>query len=536
MRATRRAVLQFLGGAAAAAIGPSWPAACAGTAGRPDAIHLPVLGKVTPRPPSRIVASPLSVGFETLDRKMFDPERTYGPLAELGAKWARVQTGWARTEASPGKYDFVWLDAVVDRLRAIGIEPWFNLGYGNRLYTPAAPDASAVGWVPLASEEALRGWRAYVATIAAHFRGRVRHWEVWNEPNIKNFWKPSQPSPADYLKLVRATAPLIREAIPGAVLVGGALAGMPTDFLKGCLELGLGTLVEKITYHPYRPVPESNYEKEVARWRGLLREHRPSPALWQGENGCPSQDGSAGALGNYHWTEVRQAKWLLRRIMSDLRLGIELTSYFHTVDLVNYNWGSGPSGKTNCKGLLRGADYTPKPAYYAYQCLCALFDSESRRTEQEIKFQIAADSGPVDPAELHRAAFVRRERPLYVYWHPAGANQERELRAINVRVPAGPGDGLVSPVLVDPLSGAVHRLDRCEKSGAHWQLASVPLADYPLIITDASVVLPSKADGAQGAGAGGWRLAFTVWGPGRRGSLAALEETEPRQAMKEDGQ
>ena len=49
-------------------------------------LGLAVLGKVKPRRAVDIEASPLSVGFETLDRKMFQPERTYEHLAGLGVK------------------------------------------------------------------------------------------------------------------------------------------------------------------------------------------------------------------------------------------------------------------------------------------------------------------------------------------------------------------------------------------------------------------------------------------------------------------
>ncbi len=188
-------------------------------------IPFPRLGKVAPRASKLIPASPLSIGFETLDRKMFEPERTYAHLAQLGVKWARVQTGWGRCETEKGRYDFAWLDSVVDRLLEIGIQPLFNLGYGNRLYTPEAKGVSAVGWVPLWSEEAQTGWSRFVQALAKHFSQRVRHWEIWNEPNITTFWRPQKPNARDYVELVKRTAPLIRREVPTAVLIGGALAG-----------------------------------------------------------------------------------------------------------------------------------------------------------------------------------------------------------------------------------------------------------------------------------------------------------------------
>jgi len=194
-RTTRRS---FIGGClgAAAAAGTAWSSGRAEESDAFAGFRMEAVGKVGPRPSIDVAASPLSVGFETLDREMFDPGRTYGPLSLLGVKWARAQTGWARTERAKGEYDFAWLDSVVDSLLKIGIKPWFNLGYGNRLYTPDAPGVSAVGWAPLNSDEAKQGWVAYTRAIAEHFADRVKHWEIWNEPNIGNFWKRKKPSPA----------------------------------------------------------------------------------------------------------------------------------------------------------------------------------------------------------------------------------------------------------------------------------------------------------------------------------------------------
>ena len=128
----------------------------------------------------------------------------------LVTKWARLQTGWSRCEFSKGKYDFAWLDAIVDRLRAIGIQPWFNPGYGNRLYTPEATNQFAVGWVPLRDDEARQAWLRFVRALAEDFRDRVKHWEIRNEPNHRNFWKPHKADPAEYVEFVRLTAPANR--------------------------------------------------------------------------------------------------------------------------------------------------------------------------------------------------------------------------------------------------------------------------------------------------------------------------------------
>lgn len=424
-------------------------------------------GKLRTRPSAEIKASPLSVGYETLDRQHFDPVKTYAHAARLGVKWARCQTGWVRCEKEKGVYDFGWLDEVVDSLLKIGIQPWFNLGYGNPLYTPKA-DATAVGWVPVFDEEAMKAWLAYTEKLAEHFKGRVTHWEIWNEPNIKGFWKPGEPDAAAYTRLVAQTAPLIRAKVPGAVIIGCGFAGVPHGYFKTCLENGLAKHVDKVSYHPYRPIPEQGYDEDVGKLRSLLKEYNAAHiGLWQGENGCPSQKGSAGALSQQDWNETRQAKWLLRRIVSDLRLEVELTSYFLIVDLIGYR------GKVNLKGILRGEDYTPKPAYFAYQNLCALFDAETVRYRMS-PFKVEG-AGEVKTAA---AGFMRNGKPLVAYWAVADLMTDMPARQVKIVIGEADKARMAKPTLLDPLTGRLYEVG---------SLDALPLTDYPLILADAAV-------------------------------------------------
>ena len=478
----RRRFLEWTAvGLSCAAAGEAAADAPPGTArngGGLDALGLKPAGHVAPRPSVSIEASPLSVGFEVLDRHGFDPTRTYNHLAKLGVKWARCQTGWCRCETERGQYDFGWLDAVVDSLIAIGIQPWFNLGYGNRLYTPDAPDDFAVGWAPVFDASALQAWLRFTQALAEHFSTRVQHWEIWNEPNITHFWQPEKPDARDYVKLVTHTASVIRKAVPGATIIGVACAGIKMEYIEACLEAGLADHIDVLSYHPYRPKPEERYEAEIIRLRKAIAARREGVQIWQGENGCPSQGGpeSTGALSNLDWDETAQAKWLLRRIVTDLRLAVPLTSYFHTVDLVGYR------GKTNFKGLLRGADYTPKPAYYAYQCLCALFDAQTRRT--------SLSPALIDQKKvaLQEGEFVRNGRALYAYWFPADLLQAWKRRKLSVRLTFPEGAAITEPVLIDPLSGTAYAPEKTTTDSAGLVAQDLPLFDYPLILTDQALL------------------------------------------------
>lgn len=153
------------------------------------AFGLEEAGTLAPVDSRHSSAERLSVGFETLDRELFDPEECYELLGKSGVKWARCQSGWSRCEKTPGGYDFAWLDRVVDRFCELGIRPWLGLTFGNRLYSPDAKHPSAVGCPPVCyGERAVRAWENFVRAVVDRYRGRVSCFEIWNEPDNRQFW------------------------------------------------------------------------------------------------------------------------------------------------------------------------------------------------------------------------------------------------------------------------------------------------------------------------------------------------------------
>ena len=64
----------------------------------------------------------------------------------------------------------------------------------------------------------------FIYALVSRYRGRVRYYQLWNEPNIYPEWGSYAISPEDYTRLLKIGATRAREADPDIVVISGALA------------------------------------------------------------------------------------------------------------------------------------------------------------------------------------------------------------------------------------------------------------------------------------------------------------------------
>ncbi|HLJ93401.1 MAG TPA: cellulase family glycosylhydrolase [Gemmataceae bacterium] len=130
-------------------------------------------------------------------------------------------------------------DQIWDYLLSIGMRPFIELSF--------MPELLASGKTTVfhykgnvTPPKSYAGWAGLIRKLVAHFVDRygvaeVRQWffEVWNEPNLKEFWTGSQ---ADYFNLYRHTVEAIR-SVDGQLQVGGPATAKNewiTEFLDFC--------------------------------------------------------------------------------------------------------------------------------------------------------------------------------------------------------------------------------------------------------------------------------------------------------------
>lgn len=461
---------------------------------KPCDFGFPYLGKLKHKKSTEIASSRLGVGFETLDRDMWDVEPAWSVLDDLGVKWARVQSGWAKTEKEPGVYDFAWLDAIIDKLIERGVQPWLSVSYGNPLYTESAPP-DGVGYVPIYTEVERNAWTAYVSALAKHYRGRVTHYEIWNEPD-SHFFKPKK-DPALYFDLVQLTVTALKTECPEAYIIGGALAsamypsGM--EFAEAFFELGMADYIDAISYHGYKFLPEQYVDQEFPAFLHLLKKYKPSLPYWQGETGCPSKvtPKNKNPMANMPTSEEVQARWVLRRILVELGFDASVVSCFTMADFSKYLF-DGDLGFTSSYGLLRLEDGLPKRAYYALQSLATLLHDpiEPANGQTLFRMQVGDDENAVTrekAAAAYQVNLVRGDVPVQTWWLRELAYSDCEWKSITMYYWLDKALKLEDPVMIDLASQDVYQLELKRNWGMN-EFGNLPISNSPMMLTDKSIV------------------------------------------------
>ncbi|MBN2270198.1 MAG: cellulase family glycosylhydrolase [Sedimentisphaerales bacterium] len=270
-------------------------------------------------------------------------------IRDGGFKFIRMDLGWGGIEREKGTYNFErnGYDALTAGCAKRGIRIIYILDYSNNLYES---DRS------VRTEEGRKAFAAFAEAAAKRYAGKGILWEVWNEPNIKQFWTP-QPSVDDYCKLVEAAAPLVKKADPSGLLVAPATSTIPFDWLEGCFKNGLLQWIDVLSIHPYRPQPPETVIKDYARLRELIKRYAP-----QGKE-IPIISGEWG-YSNINWDKARlsdemQARYLAREFLINLYQQIPVSIW--------YDWkndGTNPDEREHHFGTVMH-DLKLKEAYTA---------------------------------------------------------------------------------------------------------------------------------------------------------------------------
>lgn len=270
----------------------------------------------------------------------FIPSPTrWDAMLNANIEWGRCDFSWRGVEgASKGTFDWDVTDQAVAEANARGLKIYAGLGY-----TPIwASAAGAYNSVPTN----LQDWYDYVYAAVSRYKGSIHYWELWNEPNLTQFWNGTQ---AQYIDLVKVGADAAHAADPDCFVLAPELssAGRPSLWMTALLQQA-GNKIDIISYHQYDggDIPSGRLAGIDAMHNAIVNAGYGNKPLWITESGWASDNIGDQQQANY-----------LTGMLDGMRTRPWWKKFF---------WYQIWEGPTDRAGLLR-QDETPKPAWYAYR-------------------------------------------------------------------------------------------------------------------------------------------------------------------------
>jgi hypothetical protein len=136
-----------------------------------------------------------------------------------GFDWVVQVFGWREIARWRGLYDWQRPDAVVR-----GAE-FFRLNLVARL--DQHPDWARAEAADNGPPDDLADYGDFVHAVASRYKGQIKGYVIWNEPNLAVEWGGDEPDPEAYIEMLKVAYARIKEADPSALVVSAGLA--PTN-------------------------------------------------------------------------------------------------------------------------------------------------------------------------------------------------------------------------------------------------------------------------------------------------------------------
>ena len=205
-------------------------------------------------------------------------KKTLVLVREMGAPWIVEYFPWGYYEPAKGRYNWTHADIVVNHAIRQGLTVLARIDYVPEW---ARPEGTTSRYL---DESHFADYAAFVAAFAEHFRGRIRHIIVWNEPNLSFEWGYRPVDPVAYTRLLQLTYTQVKAVAPEVQVLAAGLAPTLGDgenmsdlaFLQAMYDAGAAPYFDALAAHSYgwRFPPEAPPAPDVINFRRveLLRD------------------------------------------------------------------------------------------------------------------------------------------------------------------------------------------------------------------------------------------------------------------------
>lgn len=157
-------------------------------------------------------------------------EQAVRMAAEAGFHWLRQEFTWEDIEIH-GKGDFTDRRHLPERSawekydQIVNLAEQYNMELIVRISNPPSWTRALTDTVgTYAPPDNFQDFADFVGMVVTRYQGRIRYYQIWNEPNIYPEWGVYPINPEQYTELLKAGATAARAADPNVVIIAGALA------------------------------------------------------------------------------------------------------------------------------------------------------------------------------------------------------------------------------------------------------------------------------------------------------------------------
>jgi len=300
-----------------------------------------------------------------------------------GVHWIRLGVQWSDVQAGgPNSWSWTGSDKVVDSANARGIKVLALLTYSPKwAIDPQYQSINTKGEWEKYRPSNVNDFANFAGSAATHYSQKgVHHFEIWNEANNGNFYKPTT-DVAHYTQMLNASYNTIKTADPNAVVISSGLSPYghygqmtstninPLNFLEGMYANGAKGHMDAIGWHPYNW--DSGSPTQAVVWNAFYQMYGTTPSvlsimqnngdnkkIWMTEFGYPVGADSPKSV-TYN-NEPLQAQYLTEaynKVISSSWAG----------PLFWYNYRDEAFGSSNESYGIKRADGSNRPSWNAYK-------------------------------------------------------------------------------------------------------------------------------------------------------------------------
>jgi hypothetical protein len=288
-------------------------------------------------PVTPAVTNPLGINtFLEQDVSAETRQRSLQMIREAGYGWIRQQIPWSSIEP-------VRKGSFIDRV--IFVDTWqvydniVELAETNDLQVIARLDTSPQ-WARPGNDwmytppDNFEDYGDFVELVASRYKGRVRHYQIWNEPNLHIEWGKAPVDPEAYVRLLRVGYERVKKVDPDAVVLAASLS--PTieqsdqalnelAYLQRMYDSGAAKYFDVMSVQAYglRSGPDDrrldpgdvNFSRPMLVRELMVNNGDASKAIWASEVGWNSQPESVPGEPTFgRVSEELQARYTVRAL------------------------------------------------------------------------------------------------------------------------------------------------------------------------------------------------------------------------------